>query len=99
MNALSRLITRALARQFQQARTSDETNAVLQRTIAFAEGTNPYISEEQVDSLIQYVPVTEPETASVATEDMGGAITPATQETAPEGGSGASGDNSEALNG
>ena len=62
MNALSRLITKCLIRQFQQAKTSDETNDVLTRTITFATGENPYISDEQVDSIVPYIPVTEPVT-------------------------------------
>ena len=57
MNALSRLITRATIRQFQQATTSEETAAILQRTIAFSESN--YISDTEIDSIVPYIPVTE----------------------------------------
>ena len=60
MSALSRLITRATIRQFQQATTPEQTAAVLERTIAFAEAENPYISEEQIDEIVPYIPITEP---------------------------------------
>ena len=57
MNALSRLITRATIRQFQQATTSEETAAILQRTIAFSESN--YISDEEIDSIVPYIPVND----------------------------------------
>ena len=60
MNALSRLITRATIRQFQQATTPEQTAAILDRTIAFAQAETPYISEEQIDEIVPYIPVTEP---------------------------------------
>lgn len=66
MNALSRLITRATIRQFQQATTPEQTAAILDRTIAFAESETPYITEEQIDEIAGYIPVDEP---TVTTED------------------------------
>jgi len=59
MNALSKLITKCTKRQFQIASTVDEISAILDRTISFSESGK--LSDEQVESLIPYVPVTEPE--------------------------------------
>ena len=64
MNALSRLITKCTKRQLQIAKTVDEISTIMDRTIAFAEAEKPYISDEEIDSLLPYVPVTEPETDS-----------------------------------
>ncbi len=58
MNALSRLITRATIRQFQQATTPEQTAMILDRTIEFANSN--YITEEQIDSMVPYIPVTDP---------------------------------------
>ena len=60
MSALSRLITKCTKRQLQIAKTVDEISTILDRTIAFAEAEKPYISDEEIDELIPYVPVTEP---------------------------------------
>jgi hypothetical protein len=60
MSALSRLITKCTKRQLQIATTVDEISTILDRTIAFAEAEKPYISDEEIDELIPYVPVTEP---------------------------------------
>ena len=60
MSALSRLITKCTKRQLQIAKTVDEISTILDRTIAFAEAEKPYISDDEIDELIPYVPVTEP---------------------------------------
>ncbi len=64
MSALSRLITKCTKRQLQIAKTVDEISTILDRTIAFAEAEKPYISDEEIDELIPYVPVTEPTQAT-----------------------------------
>ena len=61
MNALSRLITKCTKRQLQIAKTVDEISTIMDRTIAFAEAEKPYISEQEIDELLPYIPVTEPE--------------------------------------
>ena len=70
MNALSRLITKCTKRQLQLAKTVDEVSTIMDRTIAFAEAEKPYISDEEIDSLLPYVSVTEPVTETAEqTED------------------------------
>ena len=70
MNALSRLITKCTKRQLQLAKTVDEVSTIMDRTIKFAEAETPYISDEEIDSLLPYVPVTEPVTETAEqTED------------------------------
>ena len=59
MNALSKLITKCTMRQLQIAATVDEISTIIDRTISFSESGK--LSDEQIDSLIPYVPVTEPE--------------------------------------
>lgn len=66
MNALSKLITKCTKRQFQMASTVDEISTILDRTISFSESGK--LSDEQIDSLLPYIPVTEPETAEVVAE-------------------------------
>lgn len=64
MSALSRLITRCTIRQLQIAKTVDEISVIVDRTITFAEAEKPYISDEEIDSILPYIPVTEPEEAN-----------------------------------
>ena len=61
MSALSRLITKVTKRQLTIAKTVDEFSAITDRIIKFAEAENPYISDDEIDSLLPYIPVTEHE--------------------------------------
>jgi hypothetical protein len=63
MTALSKLITKVTKRQFQIARDVNELSNVLDRTIAFATAENPFIGEDELNELLPYIPVTEPEEA------------------------------------
>ena len=62
MTALSKLIKRVTMRQIGMARTTEELSAILDRTIAFAEGENPYLSEQDVEDIAAIVPVPDPVT-------------------------------------
>lgn len=64
MNALSKLIKRVTMRQIGMARTTEELSAILDRTIAFAEGENPYLSEQDVEEIAATVPIPDPVTES-----------------------------------
>ena len=62
MNALSKLIKRVTMRQIGMARTTEELSTILDRTIKFAEGENPYLSEQDVEDSAATVPVPDPVT-------------------------------------
>jgi hypothetical protein len=62
MNALSKLIKRVTMRQIGMARTTEELSTILDRTIKFAEGENPYLSEQDVEDIAATVPVPDPVT-------------------------------------
>jgi hypothetical protein len=62
MNALSKLIKRVTMRQIGMARTTEELSTILDRTIKFAEGENPYLSEQDVEEIAAVVPVPDPVT-------------------------------------
>lgn len=62
MGALANLIKRVTKRQFQMARTVEEVSEVLDRTVAFATGENPYLSESDVEEIAATIPVVEPVT-------------------------------------
>lgn len=62
MSALSLLIKKVTIRQFQTAKTTNEMSDILDRTIKFAEGETPYLSEEDVTEIAGYIPVVEPVT-------------------------------------
>lgn len=62
MNALSKLIKRVTMRQIGMARTTEELSTILDRTIAFAEGEKPYLSEQDVEDIAAVVPVPDPVT-------------------------------------
>lgn len=60
MGALANLIKRVTKRQFQMARTVEEVSEVLDRTVAFATGDNPYLSESDVEEIAATIPDVEP---------------------------------------
>jgi hypothetical protein len=49
-------------RQIGMARTTEELSTILDRTIKFAEGENPYLSEQDVEDIASVVPVPDPVT-------------------------------------
>jgi cytochrome c len=70
MNALSKLIKRVTMRQIGMARTTEELSTILDRTIAFAEGENPYLSEQDVEDIAAVVPVPDPVTEGAEESDL-----------------------------
>jgi hypothetical protein len=70
MNALSKLIKRVTMRQIGMARTTEELSTILDRTIKFAEGENPYLSEQDVEDIAATVPVPDPVTEEAEESDL-----------------------------
>jgi hypothetical protein len=66
MSALSKLIKRITMKQIGMARTTEELSTILDRTIAFAEGEKPYLSEGDVEEIAAIVPIPDPVTAEEA---------------------------------
>lgn len=67
MNALSKLIKRVTMRQIGMARTTEELSTILDRTIKFAEGEKPYLSEQDVEDIAATVPIPDPVTDEAQT--------------------------------
>jgi hypothetical protein len=47
-------------KQIGMARTTEELSTILDRTIAFAEGEKPYLSEGDVEEIAAIVPIPDP---------------------------------------
>ena len=62
MGALAKLIVRCTKRQFAMAKTTQEVSEILDRTIQFAEGDHPYLTEEDVADIASTIPVPDPVT-------------------------------------
>jgi hypothetical protein len=62
MNALANLIKRVTKVQFSRCKDVDELSKVLDRTVAFATGENPYLTETDVDEIAATIPIIDPVT-------------------------------------
>ena len=62
MNALANLIKRVTKVQFSRCKDVDELSKVLDRTVAFATGENPYLTEADVDEIAATIPIIDPVT-------------------------------------
>lgn len=62
MNALANLIKRVTKVQFSRCKDVDELSKVLDRTVAFATGENPYLTETDVEEIAATIPIIDPVT-------------------------------------
>lgn len=65
MNALANLIKRVTKVQFSRCKDVDELSKVLDRTVAFATGENPYLTETDVEEIAATIPIIDPVTEPV----------------------------------
>ena len=65
MNALANLIKRVTKVQFSRCKDVEELSKVLDRTVAFATGENPYLTETDVEEIAATIPIIDPVTEPV----------------------------------
>ena len=70
MNALANLIKRVTKVQFSRCKDVDELSKVLDRTVAFATGENPYLTETDVEEIAATIPIIDPVTETTETAEQ-----------------------------